>query len=234
MKYKAVYRFKWLLIVCLIGLIYLCNLILIKLPFLSISFPKIDLSQGIYNFFLSFFPRLHYEIQIYNIQTVFVWSCGVVFGSRLAFITLLIYLLLGLIGLPLFAGGGGFDYFKEPTFGYLLSLPLLAYLSGSLYENKKKFLSVLVPIFTTHIFGIVYILLFKQSYLDITWHLSFSMIGYDLIFALLFLPILPIISFFIIEMFVEEVLVRESIFKDYDPKLLYAGTKYRAKGIKNL
>ena len=103
--------------------------------------------------------------------------------------------MLGLIGLPIFAGGGGWDYFKEPTFGYLLSLPVNAFLSGWLYHNNKKLLAVCIPVLTTHLCGILYLLLFKRDSLDITWHLSFSMISYDLIFALLLLPIIPFVSF---------------------------------------
>lgn len=218
MKYKVVYQFRWLLVLFLIGYVYLCNLILIKLPFLSIGFARKDLSCGLLAFLLSFFPRFHFEFYIYNLQTILAWSLGILFGERIALVTLCIYILLGLCGLPVFAGGGGFDYFKEPTFGYLISLPLLGFLSGYLYKNEKKFLAIFLPMFCTHLLGITYLLFFNQEHLDITWHLSFSMIGYDLIFALILSPVLPIISFILNEMFIQEIPVRMTLPQDSDLK----------------
>lgn len=198
MKYKLEYQFRWVLVLMLLGLIYLSNLIQIKLPFFTVSFP-------------SFFPSFHFEFYIYNIQTVLVWSIGILVGPRLASLALCIYIILGLLGLPIFAGGGGLDYYKEPTFGYLISFPILAFLSGWFYEKNKKLLSVFVPIFTTHMFGIIYLVLFKQQLIYVSWILSFSMISYDFIFALLLIPILPFISFFVNEMFIQEVPARESV-----------------------
>ena len=211
MKYKVVYQFRWILVLGMIGLIYLCNLILIKLPFVSFEFPEKDLSSGLVTFLLSFFPKFQYEFQIYNLQTVFVWSCGIILGSRLGLTTLSIYIFLGLIGIPIFAGGGGWDYYKESTFGYLISLPLLAFLSGWFNEKNQKFLSVVIPIFATHLIGILYLLFFKQEYLNIAWHLSFSMITYDLIFALALIPVLPVIAFIVNEMVTQEVPVLEHV-----------------------
>ena len=182
MKYKLEYQFRWVLVLMLLGLIYLSNLIQIKLPFFTVSFP-------------SFFPSFHFEFYIYNIQTVLVWSIGILVGSRLASLALCIYIILGLLGLPIFAGGGGLDYYKEPTFGYLISFPILAFLSGWFYEKNKKLLSVFVPIFTTHMFGIIYLVLFKQQLIYVSWILSFSMISYDFIFALLLIPVLPLFLF---------------------------------------
>ena len=127
---------------------------------------------------------------------------------------LVIYLLIGFFGFPIFAGGGGVDYYKEPTFGYLISLPFNAYLSGLFYQKDNKTLAILIPMFTTHLFGILYLLLFKRSMLDISWHLSFSMIGYDLIFALLLIPLIPFFSFILKEMIMQEVPTREALYRD--------------------
>lgn len=198
MKYKLEYQFRWLLVLMLLGLVYFSNLIEIKLPFFTISFS-------------SFIPNFHFELYIYNIQTILVWSFGILVGPRLACLTLCIYIILGLLGLPIFAGGGGLDYYNEPTFGYLISFPALAFLSGWLHEKNKKLMSVFIPIFTAHMFGIIYLLLFKQQLIYISWILSFSMISYDLIFALLLVPVLPLISFFVNEMFIQEVPARESL-----------------------
>lgn len=205
MKYKAVYQFRWVLVVFFLTLIWLCNLTLIKLPFISFSFQKGEMDTGLFAFLQVFLPRLNIEMNIYNIQAVAVWFCGITLGPILALITLCIYLAIGIFGVPVFAGGGGATYFEEPTFGYLLSLPLNAFLAGYLYKNGKLLLSAFVPILTTHLVGIIYLALFKQSWLNIAWHISFSMISYDLIFVFLLLPLVPFISFVLNEMVIQEV-----------------------------
>ena len=204
MRHKVVYQHRWLIVLVFLFLICLSNFVLVKLPFISINFPKKDLEHSLLDFLLSFCPRFNFEMQTYNIQTIIVWSCGVLLGPRIGFLTLFIYLLIGFLGFPVFAGGGGFDYFKEPTFGYLISLPFNALLSGWFYKNDKKILAVFIPILITHLFGVIYLLFFKSNWLDITWYLSFSMIGYDLFLALLLTPFLPFISFFLAEMFIQE------------------------------
>ena len=204
MKHKIVYQNRWLIVFVFLFLIYLSNFILVKLPFVSMNFPQKDLDHSLPDFLLSFCPHFNFDMQTYNIQTIIVWSCGILLGPRVGFLTLVIYLLIGFLGFPAFAGGGGFDYYKEPTFGYLISLPFNAFLSGWFYKNDKKFLAVFLPMLVTHLFGIIYLLFFKTSWLDITWYLSFSMIGYDLILAIVLIPILPFLSFFLTEMFIRE------------------------------
>ena len=205
MKYKEVYQFRWVIVLVLLFLIFLSNFILLKLYFIGTSFPERDAEHGLFSFLLSFLPRFHIEVQIYNLQTIFVWAAGFILGSRLGFLTLAIYIALGLLGLPLFASGGGFDYYKEPTFGYLISLPFNAYLAGFLRENNKKALGVFVPIIVTHLFGVTYLLLFKQSWLEVSWYLSFSMIGYDFLFAALLTFVLPPIAFLLKEIAIQEI-----------------------------
>lgn len=205
MRYKVELQFRWLIVLVFLLIFYLSNLILIKLPFIYVEFPQKDIEHGIILFLLSFFPRLHLEYQVYNIQTIIVWSSGALAGARLALITTCLYLLLGFLGLPFFASGGGLNYFKEPTLGYLISLPLCAFLSGYFREKNKSFLGAFIPILAVHFFGILYLIVFKQNWLDISWFLSFSLIGYDLIFAILLTPIMPLVSFFFSEMFIQEI-----------------------------
>ncbi len=51
-------------------------------------------------------------------------------GSKFGMISQILYLSIGLTGLPVFANGGGLGYIFQPTFGYLLSCPIAAYISG--------------------------------------------------------------------------------------------------------
>ena len=211
MRYKAIYQFRWVLVIVFLLCIYLSNFILIELPFIGICFEKKHSTEDIFSFFISFLPKFTFEFHIYSLQTLMVWFTGAVLGFRTGLITVLLYLLIGFLGFPIFAGGGGYDYYQELTFGYLISLPFNAFMAGWLYSQDKKILSAFIPMLTTHLFGIIYLLLFMQNWLNIGWHLSFSMISYDLIFALILLPVVPFIAFFLDEITIQEVPVRGMI-----------------------
>ncbi|HOO59636.1 MAG TPA: biotin transporter BioY [Candidatus Mcinerneyibacteriales bacterium] len=49
----------------------------------------------------------------------------------------LLYIFLGLAGLPVFSGGGGPGYLVSPTFGYLAGFVLGGALAGVLYPRAK-------------------------------------------------------------------------------------------------
>ena len=205
MRYKSVYSFRWVLVIVLLFLIFMSNFIQLKLYFVSISFSKLKAAEGVMNFLAGLFPKVTFTLQDYNLQVITVWFTGIVLGPVFGALTLLIYLLLGLAGLPVFAGGGGIDYFKEPTFGYLLSLPGAAYLAGWLFEQNKKLLTVVLPAAFIHLCGILYMLVFMPGWLDIGWYMSFSMIGYDYIFSLLLLPVMPFLVFLLREICIQEI-----------------------------
>lgn len=72
-----------------------------------------------------------------TLQTLFVLMSGLLLGSRRGSWAMGIYLILGLSGLPVFAGGGGLGYLLKPSFGYLLGFLLAAFLAGRWMENSK-------------------------------------------------------------------------------------------------
>ncbi len=74
-------------------------------------------------------------------QTLGVLMVGSVLGSRLGLLSLLFYLIVGAIGLPVFTGGSGIEYMTGATLGYLVSYPIVAGLMGYLSERgwDRKF-----------------------------------------------------------------------------------------------
>ncbi|MBY3755123.1 biotin transporter BioY [Azospirillum formosense] len=71
-----------------------------------------------------------------TMQSMVVILLGMAYGSRLATATVLLYLLEGLAGLPVFAGpGAGPAYMAGPTAGYLLGFVLAAGVTGWLAER---------------------------------------------------------------------------------------------------
>lgn len=71
-----------------------------------------------------------------TLQTLAVILCGLLLNRKQIIFTFSTYLLAGLCGLPVFANGGGFAYVLQPSFGFLLSFPIAAYM---LSANKKHF-----------------------------------------------------------------------------------------------
>jgi biotin transport system substrate-specific component len=73
-----------------------------------------------------------------TLQTFFAVLSGLILGSRLGVITTSVYAFMGLVGLPVFARfSGGFGSLLSPTFGFILSFILAAYVGGKIVEKKK-------------------------------------------------------------------------------------------------
>ncbi|MBU5341702.1 biotin transporter BioY [Caldifermentibacillus hisashii] len=73
-----------------------------------------------------------------TLQTFFAVLSGLILGSRLGAIATSVYAFMGLVGLPVFARfSGGFGSLLSPTFGFILSFILAAYVGGKINEKKK-------------------------------------------------------------------------------------------------
>ncbi len=66
----------------------------------------------------------------FTLQVVAVLLTGTLLGPRLGAASQVAYLAAGLIGLPVFAAGGGPGYLFGPTGGYLLAFPAAAAVAG--------------------------------------------------------------------------------------------------------
>lgn len=72
-------------------------------------------------------------------QSVIAILAGILLGKRLGAFSLIGYIMVGLIGAPVFAGfTGGFQVFASPTFGFLLSFVAIAYVAGSVVEKSRS------------------------------------------------------------------------------------------------
>ena len=71
-----------------------------------------------------------------TLQTLMVMFAGLVLGSRRGALSQVLYLTIGLIGLPIFAHGGGPGYVLQPSFGFLAGFIPGAYLIGKIVEKE--------------------------------------------------------------------------------------------------
>ena len=78
-----------------------------------------------------------------TMQTFVVLFLGISFGYRISLATVSLYLLEGIIGLPVFSGsperGIGLVYFTGPTMGYLIGFLSAFYLSSLIKINDNYF-----------------------------------------------------------------------------------------------
>lgn len=66
-----------------------------------------------------------------TLQTLAVALAAMILGPWRGFLSVLLYLVIGFAGLPVFAGGGaGLGTFAKPSIGYLLAFPLAALVIG--------------------------------------------------------------------------------------------------------
>lgn len=80
-----------------------------------------------------------------TLQTFFAVLAGVLLGSRLGAISMTVYAFVGLVGAPVFAGfKGGPSIILSPTFGFIVSFILLAFIAGKIVEKSAEKLSVYI------------------------------------------------------------------------------------------
>ncbi|QPA30524.1 biotin transporter BioY [Thermaerobacillus caldiproteolyticus] len=73
-----------------------------------------------------------------TLQTFFCVLAGAILGRRLGALAMIIYMLIGLFGAPVFARfSGGFGTIVSPTFGFILSFILSAYVTGLITEKSN-------------------------------------------------------------------------------------------------
>jgi biotin transport system substrate-specific component len=77
------------------------------------------------------------------LSTLFAVLSGLLLGSRWGLVSMGLYLLVGAIGMPVFAGGkGGFAHFFGPTGGYLFGFALASWITGFISERSRGSLTL--------------------------------------------------------------------------------------------
>lgn len=105
-----------------------------------------------------------------------------------------VYMVLGLVGVPVFTGGGGPSYVLTPTFGYIIGFIAGAYVTGVIargldgrqqsFTFKRLLFADFAGMAVTYVFGIAYFVLIMTVYMN-------SEITMELVLVNLFLLFLP-------------------------------------------
>ena len=84
------------------------------------------------------FIKIPIPVVPFTLQVLFTTLAGLLLGPRLGAISVGIYLLVGLIGIPVFTQGGGLSYIVQPTFGYLIGFLVGTYVTGYIAHKTTK------------------------------------------------------------------------------------------------
>lgn len=98
----------------------------------------------------------------FTLQFAFTALAGVLLGAKRAMLSQIVYVMIGLMGVPIFAYGGGLQYVLQPTFGYLIGFILASWWIGKSLEGKTKtpirlFLSIISGLMIVYIAGMIYL-----------------------------------------------------------------------------
>ena len=88
------------------------------------------------------FLRIPLGVSSITLQFLFTAMAGVLLGAGGGALSQAVYVVLGLVGLPIFTAGGGFGYVLQPTFGFLLGLIPSAAVIGALTRRSTSALRI--------------------------------------------------------------------------------------------
>lgn len=144
------------------------------------------------------FVRVPLPFVPFTLQFFFCALSGLLLGARLGLMSQLLYVAIGLAGLPVFTAGGGPAYVLQPTFGYLLGFIGAAWVTGRLREGMaslslpRLYGVTLAGLAVVYLAGVPWLYAVSRFYLgeghSIRWVLFYgflSSVGGDLILSVL-------------------------------------------------
>ena len=115
------------------------------------------------------FFKIPFALAAISLQFLFTAMAGILLGAGYGALSQGVYVLIGLVGVPIFALGGGLSYVLQPTFGFLLGLIPSALVIGKLAKRPLTFwgtaLAMLVGLAVLYAIGVPYMALIANAYL---------------------------------------------------------------------
>ena len=121
------------------------------------------------------FIRIETPLVPITLQFAFSAYAGVVLGAKRGAMSQVLYILIGLIGFPVFTRGGGPFYIFEPTFGYLVGFVAASYVVGKttekmiVFDTKKAIVKVsfalAIGLLAVYVVGMLYLMLIMNTVL---------------------------------------------------------------------
>ena len=177
-----------------ISVICICIILLIIATFTKINlfvlnlFSPYDVYRGETASLFSYFS--------YIPQVPAVFFIAALLGPTGGMVAVFIYIVAGLVGIPVFSSGGGLSYFLKPGMGYIMGFfPAIFFISNIMKKKNIKYpvlKASLAGIICVHLIGMIYltVLMFfqgEQLFLILSWFwlLTGMQLLYDFIFGML-------------------------------------------------
>ncbi len=118
------------------------------------------------------FIRIPIPVVPFTLQFLFTMRAGLLLGGKLGAAAVCIYIVMGLLGLPVFTEGGGLAYILKPSFGYIIGFAVAAYVTGQIANKTSRpgYGRLLCANFTglaiVYLFGMVYYYMISNFYLE--------------------------------------------------------------------
>ena len=117
------------------------------------------------------FIRVPVPLVPFTMQTFFVVLAGMLLGKKLGAASALVYLAVGLIGIPVFTQGGGIGYVLKPSFGYLIGFVVGAFVTGAIVRRaetpsfRRLLVAALAGLLAVYVLGTTYFYFLSNYYL---------------------------------------------------------------------
>ncbi|WP_449537421.1 biotin transporter BioY [Ferdinandcohnia sp. Marseille-Q9671] len=123
----------------------------------------------------SFAPFLQVAGVPLTMQTFFAVLAGLLLGSRLGAISMIVYMLIGIAGAPVFSGfEAGFGVILRSTGGFILSFIAVAFFAGKVVEKSKAvptlktfMIAAFIGLFMNYFIGTNYMYLALNFWLEV-------------------------------------------------------------------
>ena len=136
------------------------------------------------------FIRVPIPVLPFTLQLLFTMLAGLLLGPELGATAVVVYIILGLMGLPVFTEGGGLASIFKPSFGYIIGFAVGAYVTGKIANKDKRpdmkrlLKANFAGLAIVYSFGMIYYYLISNFYLE-------SPIGVKAIIIYCFLLAIP-------------------------------------------
>lgn len=117
------------------------------------------------------FIKIPLPIVPFTLQYFFCALGAMILGSKKGALSQSLYVLMGLIGIPIFTQGGGIQYIFNLTFGYLIGFILGAFVIGKIAENTKKITNIkiliacILGLIIIYLLGVIHMYIIYNFYL---------------------------------------------------------------------
>lgn len=134
------------------------------------------------------FVQIPFGITSITLQVLFTNLAGLLLGAKWGALSQLVYVGLGLMGLPVFTQGGGLGYLLRPSMGFLLGLVPAAWIVGKLTETRRTPCRVIAACLAG--LGVLYLVGIPYMYGVLNWYLKTDMSLWTVLWSgmLVYLP----------------------------------------------